>query len=1338
MDTITCLLDEVRVLPASEYTGIIPVIPSPPGNFRLIEALSNAVHTILTERMDMRTLAKSLTSQLPTNSQSKLHIVAIASTAGSALQQELEASNPGMKVTLSRPNLQSNSSQRPNTDLRCKIAIVGSSGRFPGSANNEDAFWDILLQGRDVHTSVPASRWNVLTHVDQSEHPRKNTSATPFGCWLEDAGLFDAKFFGMSPREAEQTDPAQRLALMVTYEALEDGGIVPGRPSTQPSRVGVAIGVTSNDWMETNTAQNIDTYLIPGGNRAFIPGRINYAFKFSGPSYAVDTACSSSLAAIDIACKVLRMREADTMIAGGTNIITNPDFTAGLDKGFFLSRTGNCKTFDDNADGYCRGEGVGIVILKRLEDAVRDGDSIKGVIVDVRTNHSAEANSITRPYPKAQGNLLTQVLNGMNPNKISYVEMHGTGTQVGDAAEMSSVSNVIAPYHGSGHRSVEDVVYVGSVKANVGHGEASAGVTGLLKLLLMLQHNTIPPHVGIKTHMNRKFPSDLIGRGIRIASSSVSWTRPGADPRYALLNNFSAAGGNTAMLIEDAPVERMEKRGKDPRDVFPITISAKGPSALYANAHNLRQFIQQKPSLDLPSLSYTTTARRSHHSHRLCLSVRSTTELDTKLFHRLNSITGTRPSSISPKLCFVFTGQGGHYMGMGRDLYHSNAFFRADIDRYNVLADSLGFLSFLPLITGEHLGHATDCSAEVVQLAHASLQMALHRLWVSLGVSPCSVIGHSLGHYAALCAAKVLSEADTLFLVGTRARLIQKRCQPGSHSMLAVQADITTVEQLSGHIGIIDVACINGPQSIVLSGSQPDISSLEKALMKQGISSTFLDTQFAFHSSQVDCVLGEFRAAIQCVNFGTAHMPILCPLSGTVVQKGCALDSDHLVDHLRGRVNVVSALEKARLEGIVDDRTYFVEIGHKATMTSILKDTLGGLCNIKPSLKRNLSCWGSMTDCAAWLWEAGVNVRWELWHRDFVGQLHVLRLPSYNWDLKNYWIPYTNDWSLRKGDPTQVVLLSKPSLISRTIHMVLREDITKLPASMTLKSDLNKPEMREISRGHKVNGVPLCTPSLYAEIALNVGRYLQMVLPEISPSAHISIRKMKIIKALVTRSKGTQWLQTVISVDKNMFTTCIFSTVDDNGGKILDHATCDIVYEQPMAIDILNENTQETIHAIHAVRAKQAEGRAYRFNANMVYRMVATLAKFDTAYRGLEEIVLDSETMAAVGLVKFRSTSEDKDQRLSRTSPAHLDSFTQLAGFVMNANESSDLETECFVNHGWESMTLYAEMSKDTVYECFIEMQKQEGTIWKGTLHVISAGTLVAIFKDIQVLALAH
>jgi 3-oxoacyl-(acyl-carrier-protein) synthase len=394
--------------------------------------LKAGVDAIMAQPMRFTALLDELRDCIQAVSPLSLAIIPIATTADRLVYNTFKQTPLGALVPPpATPGAQVRSGlahePSPPNPKTPKLAIVGMSGRFPG-ANSTEAFWDLLYQGLDVHKPVPPLRWDESLHVDLTG-TRKNTGAVPYGCWIDDAGLFDANFFNISPREAPQVDPAQRLALMTVYEAVERAGIVANMtPSTRHDRVGVFYGVTGNDWAETNSSQDIDTYLIPGGNRAFIPGRINYFYKFSGPSYAVDTACSSALSAIHIACNSLWRGDTDTAIAGGTNIITNPDFHAGLDRGHFLSRTGNCKTFDDSADGYCRGEGVGTVIIKRLDDALAENDPILGVILDASTNHSSESASITRPHAGAQSNLFGKVLNQgvVDPYSVSYVEMHGT------------------------------------------------------------------------------------------------------------------------------------------------------------------------------------------------------------------------------------------------------------------------------------------------------------------------------------------------------------------------------------------------------------------------------------------------------------------------------------------------------------------------------------------------------------------------------------------------------------------------------------------------------------------------------------------------------------------------------------------------------------------------------------------------------------------------------------------------------------------------------------------------------------------------------------------------
>ena len=967
-----------------------------------------------------------------------------------------------------------------------KLAIVGFSGRFP-SAGDLKSYWDLLYEGQDVHKVAPNSRWDVKTHVDATGK-KKNTSKTPFGCWLDDAALFDAKFFHLSPREAPQVDPAQRIALLTAYEALESAGIVPGAtPSTQKDRVGVFYGVTSNDWMETNSAQNIDTYMIPGGNRAFIPGRINYFFKFSGPSYSVDTACSSSLAAIHAACNSLWRGDVDTAIAGGTNILTNPDFTAGLDRGHFLSRTGNCKSFDDGADGYCRGEGVCTVILKRYEDAVADSDPIHGLILSACTNHSADAESITRPHGEAQKTILNKLLRntGTDAYEVSYVEMHGTGTQAGDAEEMRSVVEVFAPEARRPIRKEDQSLYLGSIKANIGHGEAASGVSSLIKVLLMMKHDVIPPHCGIKTKLNHKFPEHMASHNVRIASQPTPWPRPSSGTRKVFINNFSAAGGNSALLLEDASLPSSPVANIDNRTNHVVAVSAKCAKSLKGNIDSLLSYLEITPPthFTLPALSYTTTARRTHHVLRVMVHGSNLSEIRAKLLTARDVIDSIKRKP-GPPVIFSFTGQGSQYATMGKTFYRNFSSFRADIDRFDRLGRSLGFPSFLEVIIAEDR-QIEDHSPTVTQLATVCLEMALTRLWRSWGVSPHAVVGHSLGEYAALHAAGVLSEYDTVFLVGKRAQLLEQYCVPGTHSMLAVQCPLETVD---GFIQGYDceISCVNSPEDVVISGPSEMIKKVSAVFRSQHIKATLLNTPYAFHSAQVHAIVGKLVYEATKITPSNPKIPVICATTATVIRSGNTFSSDYFSVHCRGRVNLLGAAQSARQAGILDEKSIIIEIGPQPVVVGMLRKILDSTLPGLPSLQYGKDPWVLISTALSTLYMRGISIDWREYHRNFQTSHKVLQLPSYSWDLKEYWIQYTNDWSLFKGEATSVITAKKdstpslhtssPSLERTTIHKISHEDVGPRHGRIVVEGDISRADLNPLVQGHKVNGIPLCTP----------------------------------------------------------------------------------------------------------------------------------------------------------------------------------------------------------------------------------------------------------------------
>jgi 3-oxoacyl-(acyl-carrier-protein) synthase len=622
------------------HTHFIPLHSTESGKpFEMVSSyqlLEDIILEILTRSIHVNHITSAVVDQLKvSNTDKNMSVLGFAATKHPFVDliSRLEANH----ITISNSNMLSwiNIEQVGNSGLRnpseSPIAIVGMACRYPGGANDLDSFWELLEKGRDVHTKIPADRFDVDSHYDPTGK-RINSTLTPYGCFVDEPGLFDASFFNMSARESLETDPMHRLALVTAYEALERAGYVPNRtPASDVKRVGVFYGQASDDYREVNTAQDIGTYFIPGGCRAFAPGRISYFFGFWGPSFSCDTACSSSLATVQQACTSLWAGDADTIVAGGLNILTNPDAFAGLGRGHFLSSTGNCKTWDSTADGYCRADGVGSIVLKRLEDAEADNDNILGLIPAAATNHSGDAVSITHPHAAAQTELFTKVANraGIDPLDVNYVEFHGTGTQAGDSTEIESVLNVFAPskyippletirnmlandFPATRKRRPEQPLYIGAVKSNIGHGEAAAGVTALIKVLCMLQNDAIPPHIGIKNVINPVLPRDLVEkRNVHIPFEKTSWSQQShGRKRLAVINNFSAAGGNTTILLEEAP-KRPKSPTKDTRQHYVIAVSAKSRPSLTGNINSLISYLDSHPEVSLADLSYTTCKLRT-------------------------------------------------------------------------------------------------------------------------------------------------------------------------------------------------------------------------------------------------------------------------------------------------------------------------------------------------------------------------------------------------------------------------------------------------------------------------------------------------------------------------------------------------------------------------------------------------------------------------------------------------------------------------------------------------------------------------------------------------------
>ncbi|KAE8321385.1 melanin synthase [Aspergillus sergii] len=1216
------------------------------------------------------------------------------------------------------------------------LAIVGVSGRFPGAESAEE-LWNVLEAGLDMHRVIPTDRFDAEKHVDPSGKA-KNTSWTPYGCFIDGPGEFDPRFFNMSPKEALQTDPMQRLALVTAYEALEMSGYVGNRTrSTTLSRIGTFYGQTSDDYRDVNAAQDIGTYFITGGIRAFGPGRINYYFKFEGPSFSVDTACSSSLAAIQLACTSLWSGDCDTAVTGGLSVLTSPDLFSGLSRGQFLSQTGSCKTFDKAADGYCRADGVGTVVIKRLKDAELDNDNVLAVILGAATNHSAQAVSITHPHAETQSKLYREILqqSGVDPFDVGYVEMHGTGTQAGDGTEMRSVTDVFAPACPS--RPADYPLYVGAIKANIGHGEASSGVASLIKSILMFKKGFIPPHVGIKNEINKGFP-DLEARNVRIAMTKTPLPAPRGSKRTILVNNFSAAGGNTALLIQEPP-KPVTREEEDPRPSHAVTVSGHTATAFKNNLEKLIAYISNNPDISPGDLSYTTTARRKHYGFR-CTVV----EPPERILVALQNKRGLTPSNSllshgKKSVIFVFTGQGAIYPALAHELYASSTQFRTDILLFDGIARQQGYPSFLSLVDGS-VSDISQLSAIQTQVGLVSIQIALSRLWRSWGIKPTAVVGHSLGEYAALQVSGVLSVSDAIFLVGYRARLLESRCRPYTHSMLAVSEVFVALQPLLATFsGDVEIACSNSPRETVFAGKREVIDDLEVHLSCAKIRCTKLQVPFAFHTAQVDPIIDDLEEFAKGINFGTPQIPILSASAGRPLGVNDQIDAAYIRKHCRETVQFASAVQRSSDQGLLDE-SVFIEIGPHPICLGMIRDILGDKNIRVPTLRRKESPWKVIVSSLASLHDQGFSINWSEYHRDFDQTHRLLNLPSYAFDNKKYWMDYRNDWTLRKGDALPVIdavrnkVREPAKKLSSSVHRVVSEDYDASDPVVIFETELWDPKLHAAVSGHRVNGSALCPSSIYADIAQTVAHHIQQQENSGINLPGLNITSMEVVQPLIIkapRKDENRILRLIAHIDRaSQRVRLEYTTATSEEKTTTKHANCIVEYGSP------EKWLRRWSHSLHLVQeridgleTKAALGEVSKVTSNLAYRLFSSLVDYAPEYQRMSHVLLASSLYEAAAKVSLDVRGDDTS---FQCSPYWIDSLAHLSGFVMNGNENINYKEAVYISHGWESMRFARPLVAGGQYQTYVRMLPVDKTMFAGDVWILHEGEIIGLIEDLR------
>jgi len=1024
------------------------------------------------------------------------------------------------------------------------IALIGLGCRFPGGVDDAASYWRLLCEGRNAITEVPADRWDVEALHD----PTPGVAGRMYvrkGGFIGDVAGFDAAFFDIAPREARSMDPQQRLLLEIAYEALDDAGMPHERLAG--SRTGVFVGVSSNDYglraLHPVDPRRIDGYAGTGNAASVAAGRISYLLGLAGPSLAVDTACSSSLVAVHLACQSLRAGECDMALAGGVNLLLSPDVTIFFCQLRALAPDGQCKPFDAAADGFVRSEGCGVVALKRLADAVRDGDRVLCVIRGTAVNQDGRSNGLAAPNGRAQQACVREALAraGLRPADVDYVEAHGTGTRLGDPVEVRALAETLGP-----GREADAPLLVGSVKANLGHCEAAAGVAGLIKVALMLRHGAVPAQLHIDT------PNPLIPWNevpVRVATEARPWPRRDR-PRIAGVSSFGISGTNAHVIVEEAPPDPVVAPTPAAADALPwlLPLSARCPAALRAMAAAYRELLTHDAGGSFASVVYTAAVRRTHHPHRLAVVGRSAAALieglDAVLAGEAHPVVCEgRAGSGRPKVVLVFPGQGSQWAGMGRQLFAEQPVFRdaivacdaamrphTDWSLVDVLADP----------SGEALGRI-----DVVQPVLMAIEVGLAALWRSWGVVPDVVVGHSMGEVAAAHVAGALTLDDAACIICRRSRLLRTVSGLGAMALVELPDD-EVARRLEPYRDVVSVAISNSARSTVFSGATAVVEALVLRFQAEGVFCRRINVDVASHGPQMDALAGDLLRELAGVSPRRASVPMYSTVDAAL-SDGQSFDAAYWVRNLREPVRFARAIEALSRDGDV----VFVEVSPHPILLPAIEETARATRHVVvASLRREQDESSTMFGSLARLFCSGVAV-------DFrrlapVGA-RCIALPRYPWQRERHWIdddagaPVAA--SVRRGEPTRHPLLGR----------ALRSSVD--PSTRYWESTLRLEDVPYLA-DHRVDDAPVMPAAAFLEMALAAGRAVLGRWPG-------GLRDVAFVAPLHLEPGRARLLQLVLSAptaDAAGFR--IASAAEDDDGAWTLHATGQIdlaVTERPLA-----------------------------------------------------------------------------------------------------------------------------------------------------------------------------